>query len=67
MGVGILQGDSVRGAIESGTLIKLNVSELKKIALHSFVIFDKRKPLSPTAKDFLELLRKRKSTRPAKF
>ncbi len=42
MGIGILQGDSVRSAIESGSLIKLEISELKKIALESFIVFDLR-------------------------
>ena len=65
MGIGILQGDSVKSAIENGTLIKLQVPELRKVALQSFIVFDKRRPLSPTAKDFLELLRKRKSARPS--
>ena len=61
VGIGILHGDSVRSGLESGVLIKLDVAELKKIALQSFIVFDERKPLSPIAKDFVELLRKRKS------
>jgi hypothetical protein len=65
MGIGILQGDSVRSAIESGSLIKLEISELKKIALESFIVFDLRNPHSPTAEDFLQLLRKRKLARPS--
>jgi DNA-binding transcriptional LysR family regulator len=63
VGIGILQGDSVRSTLESGALIRLDVSELKKIALQSFIVFDERKPLSPIAKDFVSLLRKRKSQR----
>jgi DNA-binding transcriptional LysR family regulator len=60
MGVGILTGDSIKNSIESGSLIRLNVPELKKIALQSFIVFDQQKPLSPIAKDFLNLLRNRK-------
>jgi DNA-binding transcriptional LysR family regulator len=63
MGIGILQGDSVKSAIDSGALAKLNIPELKKIALQSFIVFDQRKPLSAIAKDFVDLLRKRKSAR----
>jgi DNA-binding transcriptional LysR family regulator len=63
MGVGILTGDSVRSSIESGSLIRLNVPELKKIALQSFIVFDQQKPLSPIAKDFLHLLRNRRLRR----
>jgi DNA-binding transcriptional LysR family regulator len=65
MGIGILQGDSVKSAIEDGALIKLNVPELKKIALRSFIVFSQEKPLDAIAEEFLELLRKRKSARPS--
>jgi len=60
MGVGILTGDSIKNSIESGSLIRLNVPELQKIALQSFIVFDQQKPLSPIAKDFLNLLRNRR-------
>lgn len=60
MEVGILTEDSVRSSIESGSLIRLNVPEQKKIALQSFIVFDQQKPLSPIAKDFLNLLRNRR-------
>lgn len=63
MGVGILQGDSVKSGIESGALIRLNVPDLKKITLQSFIVFDEGKPLSSVTKEFLELLRNRKSLR----
>ena len=63
MGVGILVGDSVKSGIESGTLIKLDVSGLKEVVLESFIVYDKRRPLSPIAKEFLELLRNRKLLR----
>jgi DNA-binding transcriptional LysR family regulator len=66
MGIGILQGDSVKNAIKNRSLTKLDVPELKKIQLQSFIAFDQQKPLTPIANAFLELLRIRKlSRRPA--
>lgn len=53
MGIGILQGDSVKNAIKNGSLIKLDVPELKKIELQSFIAFDQRTPLTPIATNFL--------------
>lgn len=63
MGVGILQGDSVKNAIKNGSLARLDVPELKKIALESFIVVDREKPLDPIANSFLDLLRSRKLNR----
>jgi len=63
MGVGILQGDSVKNAIKNGSLARLDVPELKKIALESFIVVDREKPLDAIANDFLDLLRSRKLSR----
>jgi DNA-binding transcriptional LysR family regulator len=60
MGIGILYGDSVKDGIESGTLIKIDVPDLKRIEPECFIAYDKRKPLSAIAQDFLETLRARK-------
>jgi DNA-binding transcriptional LysR family regulator len=65
MGIGILQGDSVKSAITDGALIKLNVPELKKIALQSFIVFNQQQPLNAMAEEFVELLRRRKPVPPS--
>jgi DNA-binding transcriptional LysR family regulator len=64
MGVGILHSKSVEHDIESGLLKKINVPELKKqFERRSFIIYDKRKPLSGVAQDLLELLHERAASR----
>jgi DNA-binding transcriptional LysR family regulator len=56
MGVGVLYRNAVASRIASGSLKLINVPELKEMGVQSFIIFDKRKPLVPIAKEFLEMI-----------
>jgi DNA-binding transcriptional LysR family regulator len=56
MGVGILYRDAVASRVAKGTLRLINVPELKQMGAMSFIIYDKRKPLSPMAQEFLQIL-----------
>ena len=62
MGVGILYRNAVASRIASGSLKLINVPELKEMGVQSFIIFDKRKPLSPIAKEFLEMMMGKRET-----
>jgi DNA-binding transcriptional LysR family regulator len=57
MGVGVLYRNAVASRIASGSLKLINVPELKGMGVQSFIIFDKRRPLSAIAKEFVELIR----------
>ena len=61
MGIGVLYRDAVVSRVANGTLKLIDVPELKEMGVQSFIIFDKRKSLPPTAAEFLEMLRKRNS------
>ncbi len=61
MGVGVLYRDAVVSRVANGTLKLIDVPELKEMGVQSFINFDKRKPLPPTAAEFLEVLRQRNS------
>jgi len=61
MGVGILYRNAVASRVATGNLKLLNVPELKQMGIHSFIIFDKRKPLAPMAQEFLQILHEKKS------
>jgi DNA-binding transcriptional LysR family regulator len=61
MGIGVLYRDAVVSRVANGTLKLIDVPELKEMGVQSFLIYDKRKPLSPIAAEFLEMLRKRDS------
>ena len=60
MGVGILYRNAVASRVAAGVLKLLNVPELKQMAIQSFIVFDKRKPLAPMAQEFLQILREKK-------
>jgi DNA-binding transcriptional LysR family regulator len=60
MGVGVLYRNAVASRIASGTLKLINVPELKEMGVQSFIIFDKRKPLTRVASEFLEMIMTRK-------
>ena len=63
MGVGILHRECIENDIAAGRLKQIRVPELEKLEVHSYIIYDERKPLAPSAQHFLELLRqKRKIT-----
>lgn len=57
MGVGIAFADSVRAEVESGEFKVLKVRGLDFEA-KSYIVYAKRRPPSPLAQEFLELLRK---------
>ena len=61
MGVGILYRNAVAGRVARGNLKLLNVPELKHMGIQSFIIFDKRKPLTPMAQEFLHILREKRN------
>src|ERR687897_1496126 len=61
MGVGVLYRNAVASLVANGTLQLIDVPELKEMGVQSFIIFDKRKPISPIAAEFLGMLRKRDS------
>jgi DNA-binding transcriptional LysR family regulator len=59
MGVGILHWESVENDIAAGMLTQIRVPELEKLQVRSDIIYDERKPLTPIAQAFLELLREK--------
>ena len=62
MGVGILYRNAVASRVAGGNLKLLNVPELKQMGIKSFIVFDKRKPLAPTAQEFLQILREKRTS-----
>jgi DNA-binding transcriptional LysR family regulator len=57
LGVGILYRETVEADLKSRDLKILHVPELEKIKTKSFIIYNKCKPLSGVAQDFLHALR----------
>jgi DNA-binding transcriptional LysR family regulator len=53
MGVGILYRNAVASRVARGNLKLINVPELKAMSIKSFIAYDRRKPLSPIAQQFL--------------
>ena len=64
MGVGVLYRNVVEHEILRGDLKLLNIPELRKMHVESFIIYDRRRPLSPPAQDFLHMLRENRISRP---
>jgi len=62
MGVGIAFEDSVRAEIDSGEFKILQVRGLD-LEAKSFIVYPKKRPLSPLAQEFLELLRDARTKR----
>jgi DNA-binding transcriptional LysR family regulator len=61
MGVGILYRNAVASRVARGNLKLINVPELKEMAVRSFIIYDRRKPLAPMAQEFLRILREKRN------
>jgi DNA-binding transcriptional LysR family regulator len=61
MGVGILYRNAVASRVAKGTLRIVNVPELKQMGINSFLIYDKRKPLTPMAREFCQIVREGRS------
>ena len=57
LGVGILYRETVEADLKSDNFKILHVPELEKIRTKSFIIYNKSKPLSAVAQDFLHALR----------
>ena len=58
LGVGVLYRDHLKAEIRRGELKVLSISDLKPTAIESFIIYNRNRPISPNAQEFLELLRK---------
>lgn len=61
MGVGVLLRDAIELDVIKGDLRIINVPELKKIKIESFVAYPLHTPLSRDAQNFLNILRRRKA------
>jgi LysR family transcriptional regulator, transcriptional activator of the cysJI operon len=61
MGVGVLYRNAVAGRVANGNLRLLNVPELKQMGIKSFIAYDKRKPLTPMAQQFLQIILEKRS------
>src|SRR6266478_4483270 len=62
MGVGILYRDAVASRVAKGNLRLINIPELKHMKATSFIIYDKRKRLSPMAQEFLQILHEKRDS-----
>jgi DNA-binding transcriptional LysR family regulator len=56
MGVGILYRNAVASRVARGSLSLINVPELKQLGIKSFIAYDKRRPLTPMAREFFQML-----------
>jgi DNA-binding transcriptional LysR family regulator len=62
MGVGILYRNGIARRLAAGSLRLLNVPELKEMRVKSSIIYDRRKPLTPAAQEFLQMLREKRDS-----
>jgi DNA-binding transcriptional LysR family regulator len=63
MGVGILYRNAVASRVARGILSLINVPELKQLGIKSFIAYDKRKPLMPTAREFFQMLLEKRNSK----
>ena len=63
IGVGVLYRNVVEREVMRGELKIINVPELKRMEVQSFIIYDHRKLLSATAREFFQTLRAKKGSR----
>jgi DNA-binding transcriptional LysR family regulator len=56
MGIGILYKNAIARPLANGNLKVVHVPELKALGIKSYIAYDQRRPLSPIAQEFLELL-----------
>jgi DNA-binding transcriptional LysR family regulator len=61
MGIGVLFNNLVEEDIRRGYLKSLKFSGLPKVVGSTYIVYSKKKPLSPAALEFLSLLRSMKS------
>jgi len=57
MGMGIAYRDHVESEVQKGEIKILKIPGVKRADAQSFVVYQKDRPLSPNAKDFLHLLK----------
>jgi DNA-binding transcriptional LysR family regulator len=57
MGMGIAYRDHVELEVQKGEIKILKIPGVKRADAQSFVVYQKDRPLSPNAKDFLHLLK----------
>jgi len=62
MGIGILYKSAVARRLANGNLKMVHVPELKALGIKSYIVYDRRRLLSPIAEEFLELLRQTKQS-----
>jgi DNA-binding transcriptional LysR family regulator len=55
MGVGILYRNAVASRVTKGSLRLINVPELREMGIKSYLVYDKRKPLTPMAREFRQI------------
>jgi DNA-binding transcriptional LysR family regulator len=60
MGIGVLFNNLVEEDIRRGFVKSLKFSGLPKVVASSYIVYSKKKPLSPAAVEFLNLLRRMK-------
>ncbi len=58
LGVGLIFKDRIQSEIEKDEFRLIAVPELKEIKSEAFIIYDRRKSLSPIARDFMQTLRR---------
>ncbi len=56
MGVGILYRNAVASRVTKGSLRLINVPELSEMGIKSYLVYDKRKPLTPMAREFRQIV-----------
>ena len=56
LGVGLLFKARIEPEIERGDFRMIEVPELKELTQKAFIMYSKRRPLSPLAQDFIETL-----------
>jgi LysR family transcriptional regulator, low CO2-responsive transcriptional regulator len=61
LGVGLLTRDSVKRDLMNGDLREVHIPGLREIKIQSFIIYDKRRCLSPVAQDFRRILLERRT------
>ena len=65
MGVGVLYRNALAGQITNGTLRLVHVDRLAEMGIRSFIVHDRRKPLASNARQFLDIIRQRRTFEPS--
>jgi DNA-binding transcriptional LysR family regulator len=63
VGIGVTYRDVIEHEVANGELQIIDVPDLSKIKIQSFIVYDDRRPLSPVAQEFLKLLRAKGSSK----